>query len=114
MRASLLAGVAGACAVVLCLAIPNFSQTQKPSAPQTATPVTPAAQDNSAQDNKVDAIRILYTGKTFGYFRIPDWQGPSAFGDGCKDPARQRDKSDAAAEFEQLLKKQFQIDKTKG
>ena len=100
MRSSSLASVAGACVVILCFAIPNYSQTQKVSAPQQTTPVAPPAQDNSAQDSKVDAIRILYTGKTFGYFRIPDWQSPSALGDGCKDPARQKDKSDAAAEFE--------------
>ena len=114
MRASSLASVAGACVVILCLAIPNYSQTQKDPARQKPAPVALPAQDNSAQDNKVDAIRILYTGKTFGYFRIPDWQGPSALGDGCKDPVRQKDKSDAAAEFEQLLKTEFQIDKTKG
>jgi hypothetical protein len=95
--------------VGLSFAVPNYSQTQQDPTPHTqVSSVTPLVQDN-----KVDAIRILYTGKTFGYFRIPDWQGPTALGDGCKDPTRQKDKSDAAAEFEELLKKEFQIDKTK-
>jgi hypothetical protein len=115
MRASWLASVAGASVIVLSLAIPNYSQTkQDPTPPKQAADVPSPPQDSLALDNKVDAIRILYTGKTFGYFRIPDWQGPSPLGDGCKDPARQKDKSDAAAEFEQLLKTEFQIDKTKG
>ena len=113
MRASSFATFLIGLVVVLALALPSYSQTQQDSTPPKQAPASaaPAQQD---QDKKVDAIRILYTGKTFGYFRIPDWQGPSALGDGCKDPARQRDKSDAAAEFEQLLKTQFQIGKTKG
>nr|HEV7954113.1 5'-nucleotidase C-terminal domain-containing protein [Candidatus Acidoferrales bacterium] len=110
MRVPYLASIFSACVIALCLAPPNYSQTQQDAAPPKQTSPAPAA----VQDDKVDAIRLLYTGKTFGYFRIPDWQGPSAVGDGCKDPARQRDKSDAAAEFEELLKTQFQIDKTKG
>lgn len=115
MRASWLASAASVCAAVLCLAIPSYSQTKQDSPLSKQAPTTaPASQNNSQQDNNVDAIRILYTGKTFGYFRIPDWQGPAADGGGCKDPARQRDKSDAAAEFEQLLKTEFQIGKTKG
>src|ERR1700679_447076 len=102
MRVSFLARIFSACVVALCLAPPSHSQTQPdPTPPKQASPAT------AVQDDKVDAIRLLYTGTTFGYFRIPDWQGPLALGDGCKDPTKQRDKSDAAAEFEELLKTQF-------
>ena len=110
MRTLSHAGLLVGFAVGLSLAMPNDSQAQQEPTPPPQAPSAPSA----AQDNRVDAIRILYTGKTFGYFRIPDWQGPTALGDGCKDPAQQKDKSDAAAEFEELLKDQFQIDKTKG
>jgi 5'-nucleotidase-like protein len=109
MRAPSLASIIFSCVVACFLAAPNYSQTQ-----QEAAPPKQASPAPSAQDGKGDAIHLLYTGKTFGYFRIPDWQGPTPFGDGCKDPARQKDKSDAASEFEQLLKTQFQIEKTKG
>src|ERR1017187_1058362 len=110
MRVPSLASVAGAFLVVLSFAVPNYSQTP----PDPTPPKQSSTTTSPLQDNKVDAIRILYTGKTFGYFRIPDWQGPTALGDGCKDLARQRAKSVAAAEFEDLLTKEFQIDKTKG
>jgi len=110
MRAPSFGSVFAGFAVFFGLAVPNYSQTPQPPAASPATPstVTPA------QDKGVDAIRILYTGKMMGYFRIPDWQGPTALGDGCKDPARQKPRSDAAAEFDQLLSDEFQIDKTKG
>jgi hypothetical protein len=82
---------------------------------QTAANGSKPVQTNPALEaaNKADAIRILYTGKTMGYFRVPDWQGPSANGSGCKDPAHQRERSAAAAEFDDLLRQELPIDKSK-
>lgn len=110
MRVLPLASLLFGFAVSFSLGAPNYPQTRQEPAP----PKQPASTTSPAGDNRVDAIRILYTGKTFGYFRIPDWQSPAADGSGCKDPARQKDRSVAAAEFDQLLKDDFQIDKTKG
>jgi len=108
MHSRLLASVFMA---VLSSAAPIYAQTQQEPAASNSSPSTVS----SAQDNKtVDAIRILYTGKGMGYFRVPDWQGPAADGSGCKDPARQRDRSDAAAEFDELMKIKFHIERTKG
>jgi hypothetical protein len=106
-----------ACTSAGAQAPPATSAPHIKSAP--ATQSTPAAQATpatapAAQSNATDAIRILYTGKGMGYFRIPDWQGPAADGGGCTDPARQKPKSDAAAEFEDLMKTQFHIGTTKG
>src|SRR5580693_4525385 len=99
MRAPSFGSVFAGLAIFLSLAGPNYSQTQTPNQPAPANAASSAAP--SAPADGVDAIRILYTGKMLGYFRIPDWQGPLADGGGCKDPVRQKDKSDAAAEFEQ-------------
>lgn len=90
-------------APIFCQSLPDSTKEPRPA---------PAAAADST--GAVDGIRLLYTGKTMGYFRVPDWQGPSPNGDGCKDPAKQRDRSDAAAEFDSLLKQEFPVEKSKG
>ncbi len=103
-RASVFAGFA----VVLALAVASPAQTpQTPAVPDAAPSAAPSTQGEQAS-----SIRILYTGKTFGYFRIPDWQGPNADGGGCTSSARQNKQSEAAAEFDELLKTELQNHKT--
>ncbi len=110
MRTSSLASFIVGLILVLSFPSPNYSQSAQSSAAASSTAsIAPAKSDNS-----VGAIQILYTGKTFGYFRVPDWQGPSALGDGCKDPAHQKDKSDAVGEFEKLLKTEFHPETSQG
>src|SRR5579862_3966049 len=92
--------------IILFVAIPVHSQTAAEPAPS-ATKFSPASGQGGP--NK-DAVRLLYTGKGMGYFRVPDWQGPTADGGGCQDPAHQKNMSDAATEFEQVLNKQSRID----
>ncbi|HET6844311.1 MAG TPA: 5'-nucleotidase C-terminal domain-containing protein [Candidatus Angelobacter sp.] len=50
-------------------------------------------------------IRILYTGKLFGYFRDPNWQAPNETGFGCSPDSREEEKSVAAYDFDRLLAK---------
>ena len=88
------------------LASPGHAQSPQ-QAPPPQTNTSSAAPVPTAENG--GAIRLLYTGKTFGYFRVPDWQGPTATGDGCKDPAHQKDKSDAVVEFESLLQKDAKL-----
>jgi len=100
--------------IVFVLAL-NLGLTNSAQAPQDASVSKPAPTSASpVQDSKADTVRILYTGKSMGYFRIPDWQGPTLQGDGCKNPAHQKDKSEGAAEFEEVLSKKFQADGTRG
>lgn len=55
----------------------------------------------------------MYTGKGMGYMRIPDWQSTAADGRGCKDPQRQKAKSDGAIQFEEVFAKHLPKDSDK-
>jgi hypothetical protein len=55
-------------------------------------------------------VRILYTGKLMGHFRVPDVQGLDRDGGGCESPAA---RSIAASDFDTDLQTKFRIDRAK-
>ncbi len=71
-------------------------------AQQESSPEKSAVGIHQPSSSAPDAVRILYTGKSFGYFRIPDWQIPE--GSNCGAPDRDQKLSAAAEDFEQLLR----------
>ena len=90
MRIRLFVNALAGFGLLVALASPSRAQTPQAAPPQ--QPDTSSATPAPRADN-AGAIRLLYTGKTFGYFRVPDWQGPTATGDGCKGtrpPKRQK------------------------
>jgi len=83
---------------------------------QQETPSDPAALQESnptfpaPQAPKPNPIRILYTGKSFGYFRVPDWQTAKGNDKSCNVANKDGAQSTGAADFEQLLREKHAKD----
>src|SRR5713226_988173 len=102
MRVSALVRVSSVCVFALSLEIPARLQAQQKPVPESsaAQEASPTTGESKVPDP--NTIRILYTGRLLGYFRVPDWQGPEVNGGGC-DPVKQAGKSTAANDFDNLL-----------
>lgn len=96
MRFSALARINIVAVLIICGAASSSTQEDKRSGQP------PASASNSASnktESTPDELRLLYTGKLMGYFRIPDWQSPSP----DRQCANSKDESKAARDFASLV-----------
>jgi 2',3'-cyclic-nucleotide 2'-phosphodiesterase (5'-nucleotidase family) len=93
------------CAFFLILVTANVLDAQQPIAEGMTQD-----QADSATAANTGTVRILYTGKLMGHFRVPDVQGLERDGSGCAGTAA---RSIAATDFDIDLQTKFRIDRIK-
>jgi hypothetical protein len=93
------------CAFFLALATVQHLDAQ-----QQRTPEADKRDQVDAGTAETGTVRILYTGKLMGHFRVPDVQGLDSDGGGCESHVS---RSIAANDFDTDLQTKFRIDRVK-